>query len=628
MSDDATLPPVDRECCRRFEQAWGEGRPLAVESCLPPTGSPLYAATLEELVVIDMDFRGRREAGGVPRVEEYLARFPELRSSPTLRRLLREEMRLRGAAGDPATPAEYAARFPSLTLLFPPAAEPAAPPGDPGRPQVPGYELLGELGRGGMGVVYKARQLGLDRIVAVKMILAGGHAAADDRARFRAEAAAVARIRHPHIIQVHEVGEVDGRPYFSLEYAAGGSLAQALDGTPRPAREAAELVGLLADAVHAAHEQGIVHRDLKPANVLLTSGGRQPPVEGAPGGSHPPLAETVPKITDFGLAKHLDGVTAHTATGAILGTPSYMAPEQAGGRNKEVGRAADIYALGAILYELLTGRPPFKAATPVDTLLQVLEQEPAPPRLLNRAVERDLETICLKCLEKDPKRRYASARELADDLRRFLAGEPISTRSVNVLDRLARTLGRSQDDVAFRSWGSLLLLAGLTVFAGHLVIFVALRLRLWGGLYWVSQGTQFAVIAAAFWRFRPRTVLPTNAAERQLWSIWLGYLLAVGAGGLVRRGLVGGGVLAGGPAAPANWPDLLNYPSSALLAALAFFAMGSSFWGRCYAIGLAFLALALVMPRQLELAPLLFGLLWGATLALLGLHLRRLGTPH
>src|SRR5262249_38115913 len=176
----------------------------------------------------------------------------------------------------------------------------------------------------------------------------------------------------------------------------------------------------------------------------------------------------------------------------------------------------------------------------------------------------------------------------------FLQGEPISSRSVNVLDRLARTLGRSQYDVAFRSWGNLLLLAGLTVAAGHLAIFLFLRLGLWPGLYWVSQGCQFTIIAAAFWRFRPRTILPTNAAERQLWSIWIGYLLAVGGGGLARRALVWAGVLAAGPGAPANWQELLNYPSSALLAALAFFAMGSSFWGRCYALGLGFLVLAVL----------------------------------
>jgi hypothetical protein len=500
-----------------------------------------------------------------------------------------------------------------MTLPMPPDAEaPTLAPLRPAperdgaeRPVVPGYEVLEELGRGGMGVVYKARQTGLDRIVAVKMVLAGGQADADDLARFRGEAAAVARIRHPHIVQVHEVGEVGGRPYFSLEYAEGGSLAQALDGTPRPGRDAARLAETLARAVHAAHRAGIVHRDLKPANVLL-------------------MGDGTPKITDFGLAKHLDGPAGPTRTGLIMGTPSYMAPEQAGGRSKEVGPATDVYALGSVLYELLTGRPPFKAATSLDTLLQVIEQEPAPPRLLNPAVERDLETVCLKCLEKDPRRRYATAEALADDLRRYLAGEPISTRSVNVLDRLARTLGRSQYDAAFRSWGSLLLLAGVTVFVGQLAIFLLLRLWPGSAVYWGSQVCQFAVIAAAFWRYRPRTLLPTNAAERQLWSVWIGYLLSVGGGGLARRGLVESGVVAAGPDAPPNWTELMNYPSSALLAALAFFAMGSNFWGRCYAIGLAFLALAVLMPLKLDLAPLLFGLLWGTTLAALGLHLRRL----
>jgi tetratricopeptide (TPR) repeat protein/WD40 repeat protein len=278
------------------------------------------------------------------------------------------------------------------------------------------YEILGELGRGGMGVVYRARQQGLNRLVALKMILAGEHAGSQHLARFRAEAEAVARLQHPNVVQVHEVGEQDGRPFFSMEFVEGGSLAGKLAGTPQPARPAAELVEVLARAIQAAHQRGIVHRDLKPANILLAADG-------------------TPKISDFGLAKKLDEAAGQTASGAILGTPSYMAPEQASGGKRPVGPAADVYALGAILYELLTGRPPFKAETTFDTLRQVLTEEPVPPRRLNGKVPRDLETICLKCLLKEPRKRYPSAAELADDLGHFLAGEPITARPVRVWEK-------------------------------------------------------------------------------------------------------------------------------------------------------------------------------------------------
>jgi WD40 repeat protein len=301
---------------------------------------------------------------------------------------------------------------------------PGRPDSAPGLGSVPGYEILGELGRGGMGVVYQARQTGLKRLVALKMILAGGHAGEQEVARFRAEAEAVARLQHPNIVQIHEVGEAEGRPFFSLEYVEGGNLADRLKGTPLPPRQAAELVQTLARAVQAAHQAGIIHRDLKPANVLLTRDGQ-------------------PKITDFGLAKQLDTGQRHTQSGAIVGTPSYMAPEQAEAKGKEIGPAADIYALGAILYELLTGRPPFKAATPLDTLLQVVSEEPAPPSQLQSRVPRDLETICLKCLEKVPARRYGSGQVLADDLGRFLAGEPIAARPVGRAEKLWRWCQRN-----------------------------------------------------------------------------------------------------------------------------------------------------------------------------------------
>jgi hypothetical protein len=365
------------------------------------------------------------------------------------------------AAGSPAPPVP-----PAEAATLAPAGEPL-PAGE--RPNVPGYEIHEELGRGGMGVVYKARQLSLNRFVALKMILAGPYAGADQLARFRVEAEAVAQLQHPGIVQIHEIGSHAGHSYLALEYVPGGTLNHHCAGKPLPPAEAARLLEALARAVHYAHQRGILHRDLKPGNVLLAEDGR-------------------PKIADFGLAKRLDAAPGaatpgpQTQSGAILGTPAYMAPEQAGGKRGRVGPLADVYALGAILYELLTGRPPFQADSPVDVILKVATEEPLPPRRVEPGAPRDLEAVCLKCLRKDPAGRYASAADLADDLLRFLKGEPTAARPATRGARLRSWAWR-------RRWG----LAGCAAVTGLLLLLtcslaINALVMVWSGSHRLSGG--------------------------------------------------------------------------------------------------------------------------------------------
>jgi WD40 repeat protein len=326
-------------------------------------------------------------------------------------------------------------------------------PGPAARTSPPGYTIERELGTGGMGVVYLARQEGLERPVALKMIRPAMLTGADELARFVQEARVLARLRHPHIVQVFDIGTHQGQPFFSLEYCSGGSLARKLAGTPLPARDAARLVEQLAGAVAAAHAEGVLHRDMKPSNVLIDASG-------------------APKITDFGLAYRLDADSGLTRTGVILGTPAYMAPEQARG-DKALTVGVDVWALGAILYECLTGRPPFKGATVGETLEQVRTREPVPPRALAPSVPRDLETICLKCLRKEPGRRYASAAELAADLQRFLEGRPIQARPVGAMERAGLWVRRNP------GLAGLLVVAALGVLATVVVSIVFAVVKSW-----------------------------------------------------------------------------------------------------------------------------------------------------
>jgi len=372
------------EVCDAFEKAWQSGLRPRIEEHLGQTPEPARIVLLDELLKLDMAYR--RRSGERPRLREYSERFPNYF----------EDMEL-DTGDEPALADE------STTPPLPQSdAETAAH-----QPAIPGYEILSRLPAGGMGVVYKARDVALDRVVAVKILRPGIGADLQWLARFRAEARAVAALDHPNIVGLYQYGEYRHRPYFVMEFMEGGSLAQKLRDSPLPVVQAVQLMEPLVQAMDYVHRKKIVHRDLKPANILLTVNG-------------------TPKIADFGLAKRLDTDSRLTASQTILGTAGYMAPEQAAGKAREVGPSADTYGLGAILYEMLTGRPPFRAETWLETLDQVRFQEVISPSRLRPDLPLDLEAICLKCLKKKSAERYPSAQGLAEDLQRFLVGEQIS----------------------------------------------------------------------------------------------------------------------------------------------------------------------------------------------------------
>jgi serine/threonine protein kinase len=403
------------EACRAFVEACGAGHPIRLEDCLPDVPEPARALSFKQLLKLELAYR--IEAEETPTPKEYRDRFPAYAEliEAAFRKLPKPppaETRPHSDGGNETSAGPAPERTPEPSTV--PIPEPPGPPPEPELPKVPGYEIYEKIAEGGMGVVYRGRQVALNRPVALKMIRGPTFAGPQGLARFRVEAQAVARLDHPHVVRIYDFGEWDGLPYFAMEFMAGGPLAASLKRSSPAVAEAARIVEILARAMSHAHERGIVHRDLKPGNVLLT-------------------ADRIPKIADFGVAKRLDPEDSPTlphgplsVTGMLLGTIPYMAPEQAAGKVKEIGPAADIYALGAILYECLTGRPPFLAATPELTLCAVQNDEPTPPSDLRPDVPPELEAVCLKCLEKERGHRYAGAAELADDLMRFLDGEALS----------------------------------------------------------------------------------------------------------------------------------------------------------------------------------------------------------
>jgi serine/threonine-protein kinase len=477
--------------------------------------------------------------------------------------------------------------------------EPLAPPPQPGG-FVPGvtplpatfgdYQLLEEVGRGGMGIVYRAHQKSLDRMVAIKMLLRRDLATAADLTRFQSEAEAAARLDHPGIVSIFEVGECGGHPFYSMRFIEGTTLAKQLASGPMSPRDAAAILARVAEAVDAAHRRGVLHRDLKPSNILIDAAG-------------------APHVSDFGLAKRLEEDHDVTHTGAILGTPCYMSPEQAAGSRGDVGPSSDVWSLGAILYQTLTGRPPFQASNPMDTLLAVLESDPPLPRSLDPKVDRDLEMIALKSLQKPQDLRYASAAALADDLRAFLAGEPVAARSGGLTDVMARLFRETHHATVLENWGLLWMWHSVVLLA----LCVVTDVLAWQAIdsrwpYVVLWGGGLAVWAPIFWALRHRTG-PVTAIERQIAHIWGGSVIAsvmlFWVEGLLRM------------------PVLTLSPVLALIAGLVFFAKAGILSGAFYVQAAVLYLTALVMCVAPDWQHLIFGIVSAACFFVPGLKYYR-----
>ena len=436
------------------------------------------------------------------------------------------------------------------------------------------YELLEEIGRGGMGVVYRAEQKSLGRIVAIKMLLRRDLATGADLARFQTEAAAAAQLDHPAIVSVYEVAECDGHPFFSMQYIEGTTLSKQLSSGVIKPREAARILAEVAEAIHAAHLRGVLHRDLKPSNILIDATGS-------------------PHISDFGLAKRIESDGFVTHTGAILGTPCYMSPEQAAGSRGDVGPTSDVWSLGAILYQMLTGRPPFQASSPMDTLLAVLEADPPPPRMIDSRVNRDLEMIALKTLQKPQELRYESAAAFAADLRAFLAGEPLAARSDSFGQLWTRIFRETHHAVILENWGLLWMWHSVVLLA----ISVTTDLLAWQGVttrwpFFVLWAGGLALWAPILWALRSRAG-PVTFVERQIAHLWGGSVIATVMLFWV-EGLLG-------------VPVLTLSPVLALLAGLVFFAKAGILSGTFYIQAFMLFATALVMCVATDFSHVVFG---------------------
>ena len=441
------------------------------------------------------------------------------------------------------------------------------------------YQLLEEVGRGGMGVVFRAEQVSLDREVAVKMILRGRLASHVDMQRFLAEAAATARLEHPNIVPVYEVGDIDGRPFFSMQYVDGETLAERVADGPLPQREAARIVADVARAVAFAHRQGVLHRDLKPGNIMLTEEGK-------------------PLVTDFGLAKQLGSEIDLTRTGVLIGTPAYMSPEQAGGNNDAVGPASDIYSLGCVLYFALTGRSPLVADTPMELVMLVIEQDPSPPRALRPSLDRDLEMITIRCLQKPIDLRYESADALAADLEAYLADERVAAGSGRFGQVIVRTFRETHHAAKLEVWGKLWMWHSLMLLVACLLTWQMDRMGIrqrW--IYAAVWTLGLGAWAAVFWKMRQR-MGPVTFVERQVAHVWGASMIAIGMMFPLESLL--------------NLPVLTLSPLLGVITAMVFIVKASIFTGAFYLQAAALLFASVAMALWPQWAHLIFGVVAAA----------------
>ncbi len=459
------------------------------------------------------------------------------------------------------------------------------------------YELIEELGRGGMGVVFRARQISLDREVAIKMILRGRLASEADLQRFLAEASATARLQHPNIVPVYEAGDIEGRPFFSMQLVNGETLAErVINQGPLPQREIAKIVASIARAIGFAHEQGILHRDLKPSNILLASDG-------------------TPLITDFGLAKQTGSDASLTRSGMLVGTPAYMSPEQAGGRRNLIGPASDVYSLGCVLYFALTGRSPFVSDSPMETVMLVVEQDPVAPRTLRPKLDRDLEMIVIRCLQKPIDLRYQSGEALAQDLEAYLADERVAARSGRFNQVLARVFRETHHASVLENWG--------TLWIWHSMVLLIAGLLTWQmdylgvtqvGMYVAVWTLGLGAWAAVFWKLRQR-MGPVTFIERQIAHVWGASMVAIAMLFPIERLM--------------NFEVLALSPLLGVIAAMVFIIKASMLNGVFYIQAAALLIAALLMAIQPDYAHLIFGVVSAACFFIPGFKYsrRRLRAP-
>ena len=516
------------------------------------------SASLESVMA---DYLQRLESGRKPEPEEFLAAYPQFASELTT------FFRNHHWFGQSPPPE-------ASTLIG---------------TQIGPYMIEAEIARGGMGIVYRARQQGLERPVALKLISSGVLAGREERRRFRIEAEAAARLHHPGIIPIHEIGSWQGYEYFSMTLVEGPTLQKRVEEGQFDDREAARMVREISEAVDYAHVAGIVHRDLKPDNILVSSEGR-------------------PLVTDFGLAKwHREG-TMITRTGQVLGTPHYMSPEQACARG-DAGVSTDVYSLGAVLYALLTGSPPHTGSNAADVLRSVLQDEPKSPRSVRREISPELEKICLKAIQYEPSARYPSAKSLAEDLDRFLRGEPTSASGSGLLDRVAREIRRDQHQNYFEDWGRTLFYIGVVIFLSHLAMNGLMLLDLPISIaFWLPRSLMLVTIFALILYARHGSILPRSVAERPVFSIWIGYLLTLTVMNLLA--LLGN-----------DEPESI-FVTAAALSGFGFLAMAGHVWGGSALFGLGFLAVALIASYYTTIAPLLLGSMWLVSLSGLANHYR------